>query len=119
MKPKLFIPHLPVRFDPIENRALPTVSTAPAVAMGDTVVINRLPIAPSVSEFEAAQREIVKRIAAEFDPKNDFVVMMGDAILFAAAVSAACLLTGAGPIKTLRWDRDARRYDLFEVDVWN
>lgn len=112
MKPRVFAPQVPSRYDSATRLWVPTMNLEPAHKYGEVVVIlppnaNRLHTAPLI----AAMRERM----ADFCEK-DSLVAVGDPTLIAAAALIAARKTG-GAVRMLKWDRMAGDYLLVEVSA--
>ncbi len=112
MKPRVFAPQQPSRFDTATRLWIPTMNMAPAEKYGELVVLlppnaNRLHTAPLV----AAMSERMK----DFNDQ-DWLVAIGDPSLIAAAACIAARKTG-GLLRLLKWDRMTSDYLTTEIRV--
>lgn len=107
---RVFVPHMPSRFDSASALWVPTIDISPARKFGEIISIlppesNRLHIAPLV----AALKDRMADFCAD-----DYLVAVGDPTILAAAASIASRQTG-GILRMLKWDR--RASDYIEVRV--
>ena len=112
MRPRVFAPQIPSRYDSATRLWVPTMNMDPATKHGELVVMlpanaNRMHTAPLV----AAMRERL----LDFGPA-DALVAVGDPTLIAAAALIAARKTG-GAVRMLKWDRMAGDYILVEVSA--
>lgn len=112
MKPRVFAPQIPSRYDSATRLWVPTMNMDPATKHGELVVMlppnaNRMHTAPLV----AAMREQM----SDFGPQ-DALIAVGDPTLIAAAAMIAARKTG-GPVRMLKWDRMAGDYLAVEVSA--
>ena len=109
---KVFIPHVPSRFDKVTRSWIPTVEIALASKFGEIVTMlppdaARAAINPCVT----AMREQMAGFTAE-----DWVVAVGDPSLIGAACVIATSKT-RGLLRLLKWDRMLGDYIPIEVKL--
>ena len=97
---KVFVPHVPSRYDSATRLWIPTINLDPAAKHGEVVEIlppsaNRAGIAPVLEVLKTALRSY---------SSDDYIVAVGDPSLFAAAACIAAKQTG-GLLRMLKWDR--------------
>lgn len=112
MKPRVFAPQVPSRYDSATRLWVPTMNMEPAEKHGKLVVMlppnaNRMHTAPLI----AAMRE---QMADYTD--SDMLVAVGDPTLIAVAALIAARKTG-GPVRMLKWDRMAGDYLVVDVSA--
>ena len=112
MERTVFIPHLPTRQNPVDDTWVPTISLNPAAELGELKVICDQPSDAAPENIAAAMNEISK-VINEFR-SGDYIVMTGDPVLCAWAIHLA--LNWADRVCVLRWNREARRYDLLTIE---
>lgn len=108
MKPNVYVPHLPTRPDPVTGGDVPTINLQPAARIGELNIINRSPKDAADDAFPFAASRI--RNALQTFTADDYILMCGDVVLCAIAIHEAMLRVDG--VKVLRWNRDARNYDL-------
>lgn len=112
MDPTVFIPHLPTRQNPINGDWVPTISLNPAAKLGELKVICDHPSDAAPEHFLQSQIRIaqaMRNVLAE-----DYIIIAGDPVLCALAIHEA--LHANGGVKVLRWNREARAYDLLIIE---
>jgi hypothetical protein len=112
MKPRVFVPQMPSRYDTDLRMWVPTVNLAPASKHGDVIVMlppqaNRLHTAPLI--------QIIKDRMEDCN-EQDFIVAVGDPSLIAAAACIATRRTG-GLLRMLKWDRQTSDYLITEIKL--
>lgn len=108
MKPIVYVPHLPTRSDPVMGGNVPTINLQPAARIGELNIINCTAEDAKESGFPFAAQRI--RNALQTFTTDDYILMCGDVVLCALAIHEAMLQCDG--VKVLRWNRDARNYDL-------
>lgn len=111
MKPRVFAPQLPSRYDTASKLWIPTMNMEPALKFGELVVMlpanaNRLHTAPLIGSM----REQMKDFCA-----TDALIAIGDPTLIAAAALIAA--RRVAQVRMLKWDRMAGDYILVEVSA--
>ena len=108
--PRVFIPSVPSRYDPLSQRHIPTIDLSMAEAFGALVPLVDLDASlrdtHAIAELKARMREF---------ESTDYILAAGDIVLVAAALAMACRAHGSA--KVLRWDRLTRTYDCVEVNL--
>lgn len=108
---RVYLPHVPTRYDHLTNSRVPSVDFGPAAAFGQLVELTTYDRAISSDEIDDALEQIQTNLSQLTD--RDYIVAAGDPILIAAAVSYAHDLIGVA--RVLRWDRQTKKYNLVEV----
>lgn len=112
--PRVFVPHIPSRFDKATHTRHPAIDLEPAAAFGE-VVFCVSPYARTGPNFITQAIREQRDALADFRPE-DFIVCAGDPILIASAMSFAGKRCG-GPVRVLRWDKRHHIYELMEVEL--
>ncbi len=112
MKPRVFVPMVPSRFDRDLRTWVPSVDIHAAERHGEIVIMlppdaSKAGPAPCV----AAMREKMATMTAE-----DSLLAVGDPSLIAAAAALASRVTG-GVLRVLKWDRYTRDYLAVEMKI--
>lgn len=108
---RVFLPHVPTRFDPLSQTRVASIDFTPATKFGQLVELTNFDRAVASGDINDALDQIQTNLSA-LTP-NDFIVAAGDPILIAAAISYANDLIGVA--RVLRWDRQSSQYNLVEV----
>jgi len=109
MSPRVFIPHIPVRRDPIGNRYVPAIDLNPAKQYGE--LIQCLPLGFNPNEnLEVAASRVMDVV---MDKQNsiqhqDYILVAGDVVCCSFAIQASLEETGQAVL--LRWDRGDHKY---------
>lgn len=111
--PRVFIPHLPTKINPLNQERIPTVTLQPAAKLGELVVINELPSDTALENFGRSHNMIIDVLHDMLDGPEDYIAFMGDPVLCALAVHEA--LKNWNVINVLRWDRQRREYDIIRI----
>lgn len=111
MKPRVFAPQIPSRYDAASKLWIPTMNMDPAKKHGELLVMlpanaNRLHSAPLI----AAMREQMRDFS-----DADALIAVGDPTLIAAAALIAAKRVQR--VRMLKWDRMAGDYLLVEVSA--
>lgn len=114
---KVFIPMVPMRYDPVLCRKRPAVDLTPARAYGDAIVMIPDTLAANVSELFDIQPlvDIMSEAMKDSEP-DDLIVAVGDPVIIAAAASIQA--DTHGKVKMLRWERQEQKYKIMEYMVW-
>lgn len=112
MVPRVFIPHMPRRFDVTVNDWVPSVNVDPARKYGEILVvvdqnIPRTTLAPLLQSLK-------ERMSTFTD--EDYLLPLGDPALIAAAAGVALRQTG-GLLRMLKWDRFTKDYIVTELKI--
>lgn len=108
----VFIPHLPTRQNPVDGAWVPTISLRPAAELGALEISCEH---PSDSAPENFPRSITKvRASLNSITDEDFILMAGDPVICAYAISYALERTGVANV--LRWNRETRRYEHITIE---
>lgn len=110
---KVYVPHVPSRYDPVTDRRVPVFDLQPATEYGQLEFLLDLSQDTRGKLDPSLFQGIKKRLQAMTE--NDFLLCMGDPIITAAAISYATTLLGR--IKVLRWDKSKREYYYTEVEL--
>lgn len=110
--PKVYIPHLNTRQDPITQAYTPAVNLQPAARIGKVVALLNKPRDPIPERFRLSSQK-VRRGMRDFDSERDYLVLAGDPLLMAVAIHEA--LQRHPVVRVMRWDRSARAYELVEI----
>ena len=110
-EPTVFIPNIPTRYDAISGEHVTALDLNPAARYGRLVPMVKGPVR-NMTEAIAEVRASV----AEALP-GDYLLVVGDVLLMVVAMVGVAERCG-GHVRTLRWDRERRAYDVVEVDLW-
>lgn len=108
---RVFLPHVPTRFDPLTSQRVPSIDFTPAAEFGKLQQLTTFDRAIESDDVNDALDQIQTNLSS-LTP-NDYIVAAGDPILIAAAISYANDLIGVA--RVLRWDRQSKSYNLVEV----
>ena len=111
--PSVYLPAVPMRFDPLLNIRAPVIDVSPAQHFGELRPLLDLDYNLGNNQFEEAV-EIVCEKLAEFGAE-DFIAAVGDPILIAAAVSF--VLSRRSSCNVLRWDRRKKVYHAVKITL--
>lgn len=110
---KVYVPHVPSRYDPVTQRRVPVFDLQPATEFGILTFLVDLSqeirgtLDPSL--FQGVKQRI------DSMTEDDYLLCMGDPILNAAAIKYAT--DKLGKIKVLRWDKSKKEYYHTEVEL--
>lgn len=106
----VFVTQIPSRME--RGAWVPTVDISPAKAFGNLRII-----IPSGLNFASAEDAIVQLRGGlqTFNPEKDYLVPLGDPTVM--VVAAAILGREHNSFRLLKWDRDARQYFPYEVEL--
>lgn len=111
MQPKVFVPNIPTRFEPLSGGRVPTINLNPAMEYGDLVPCISAEV--NVRDYEVNDLLAGVQESLRNCSKHDYILCVGDPILIAAAIAYAHDINGEA--KVLRWDRSKKSYDVVEV----
>lgn len=111
--PNVYVPHVPTRLNTVTQVRDVSHDISPARAYGDLVILLDSPYYVHVADMPDVLELLQSRLMQV--RRNDFIVAIGDPVLFALAVSVAIAKNGTA--NTLRWDRYKRVYNKIEVSV--
>jgi len=115
--PIVYVPQLPARYDAALQLWVPSINIAPAEHWGATVMLFDQNASRAPTE---ALLPMMRERMAGFRAR-DFVCCVGDPALIAAAtVYAVQSIVGhddVGPLRLLKWDRQARLYIQVEIHL--
>ena len=111
MRPYVYLPSVPTRYDPISNKRIPSIDLKPAMRYGELVPLVNLQAGFRDDEIHEAL-ETLKEGLKNYDPE-DYILCVGDPILMAAAIAYASDMSEI--VRVLRWDKVKREYDFTEV----
>ena len=95
------------------GRVEPMFDISPALMYGD--IIQLLPPGPVLLETEVSVRTLKSKLA-HFDD-DDYILCLGDPVAIAAACMVASQVNG-GAVKLLVYDRQDRRYNAIQIDLF-
>lgn len=109
--PTVFLPSIPTRYVPHLGQRIPYLDVTRASDWGEPFVMLDFvqPLKPT--EFGAAIY-LVNQQLRHITP-DDYIVAIGDPVLFAAA--AGCAMGHNGKVKVLHWDRKMNAYYPIEI----
>ncbi len=84
----------------------------PAQAFGRIVRV--LPYG-NVPEDPTPTREAVLKAMMDFDPDEDYVLLLGDPVACAQAIHVLAFDLGIGHLTTLKWDRREEKYFPYKI----
>lgn len=109
---KVYIPHMPHKFDEALSLHIPNVDVTPAKKFGEVVIMVDRNV-PNVSLMPIVQ--VLKEKLEDFG-EDDYLLPLGDPALTAAAAGIVLRKTG-GKLKLLKWDRWAKDYVVVEMRI--
>lgn len=113
-QPRVFIPHVPSRYDHVAGLPVPSLDLNPAHQFGEFVTLNGPCRLLNEDDVNAGISAVADGMA-EFRAQ-DYILCVGDVALVAAAIAYAA--DGiSSPVKILRWNRETKRYDVMEVSL--
>lgn len=108
---KVYIPHLPTRYDRATESRVPSIDINPARQYGEFVRL----LDPEKNVHAGMLADAIEEVGdnmADFN-EEDAILAVGDVVLIAAAIAKANDIHGS--CRVLRWDRTSKSYDLIEV----
>ena len=112
MKPIVYAPQQPSRFDASLEMWIPSMNLNPARRFGDLLVM----LPPNLSSMMVAPLVgVLKEKMADFKAE-DYLLAVGDPTLIAAAAAIAVRKTG-GKLNVLKWDRQTKDYIDVELVI--
>ena len=111
MTKRVFLPHVPTRYDRLAEQRVPSIDFTPAAEYGKLTRLTTFDQAIDPADLDDALDQIQTNLSS-LTP-NDYIVAAGDPILIAAAISYANDLIGVA--RVLRWERAEQCYKLMEV----
>ena len=109
-RPKVIVASLPTRFDAKQNRHVSSFDLSSADEFGDLLPLQR---GPSRMGLQPAIDDIIE--LAEIVEPGDYVLAIGDVVLTAALLVAACDKNGS--VQILRWQKSSERYKVQRVTL--
>ncbi len=114
---QVFVPHCPTRYDPLDQRRVPTVDLAPAAAFGKLRRLTNESISLHDQHgMDIAIGQVLLALEESDISADDFILAVGDPVLIGVSIAKALELTD-GKVNVLRWDRTNRAYIKFEVEI--
>jgi|AntRauTorcE11898_2_1112593.scaffolds.fasta_scaffold00643_7 hypothetical protein len=113
MRPKVFLPSVPTRYDPISSKRIPSIDLKPAMRYGELVQLVSLQAGFREDEIHEAIETLQEGL--QNYTSEDYILCVGDPILMAAAITYATDLSQT--VKVLRWDKVKREYDCAEITL--
>lgn len=110
-EPTVFIPNVPTRIDALSGRLVSAVDLNPAARYGRLRPLVEGPIGDMTEAIACV------RAGAAGATQEDYVLVVGDILLITVAMVAVAGRCD-GQVRTLRWDRMRRQYDVVEVKLW-
>lgn len=110
--PRIFVPHVPSRFDTTAKAWVPQVDLSRAERFGDIVVLLR----PDAYRMAVAQLIPGMKEKMQGFSNQDYLVALGDPSIIAAAAMIAASMNG-GRVRMLKWDRNMGDYNELEIHV--
>ena len=104
-QPKVFVVQEPMRRDRLTQRLEPFMDLSPAAAYGDLEVLLKSRAVP----LSGAPLIEKLRVKLKDFSSNDFLVLVGDTTLIAAAVLVAGKINH-GSVNVLKWNRETASY---------
>ena len=114
MRPRVFIPNLPTRFDPVADCRVASVDISDALRFGELDYFNHIGMQPSPNVLETMILNIRTKVKGFYKP-DDFILAIGDPILIAAAIHYA--LEESRVVNVLRWSRADRAYRCLPITM--
>jgi hypothetical protein len=109
---KVYVPHMPHKFDQSMQIHIPNVDTTQANKFGEVIILvdRNVPNTALMPIVEALKERL-----ADFT-EDDYLLPLGDPALTAAAAGIVLRKTG-GRLKLLKWDRWAKDYVVVEMRI--
>jgi hypothetical protein len=111
---KVYVPHVPSRYDPVLSRKVPVFDLQPATQYGDLVFLtdmyNDVRGELSLELFQKMSDTMINTMTP-----NDYLLCVGDPVLIAAAIKYATDLFGS--VNVLRWDKSKKEYYETKVEL--
>lgn len=111
MKRKVFLPHVPTRYDPLSGNRVPVIDLKPAADFGELVSMVADGPTPSPETIDNFINQVCSSIES-MEP-HDYIVATGDPVLISAAIHYAAKKFDF--VNVLRWDRQSHTYRLMEI----
>lgn len=111
---KVLIPHLPTRFDRATNKRVPSLDINPAADWGTLTSLVNPEMVVNSHTLAAAVDEARESLEREMAP-GDCILCVGDLALVGCVI--AWVMEREGAVRLLRWDKNARKYELVEVEA--
>ena len=111
MSRKVYVPHLPMRWDAATRQRVPSFDLNAAATFGELVVMSEGSV--NGSNINRVIREVQEK--AEEISNNDLVLLVGDVVVSAACLALVC--DNNGKVRVLRWEKNKRTYDIMEVTL--
>lgn len=113
--PRVFIPNVPTRFDPLMEDRVPSLDLRKATEFGTLVELSDRVTRVTTHTVDWLASQIKERIeAADYD-QDDFLICVGDPALIGAAFHY--IGSRWGRINLLRWDKIQNEYQLLEIKL--
>jgi len=113
MRPRVFLPSVPTRYDPISNKRVSSIDLKPAMKFGELVTL----VDPQNSYRDDQIHDAIIELQEKLHDfgADDYLLCVGDPILIAAAMTYASDRTST--VKVLRWEKSRREYDCAEITL--
>lgn len=110
----VLIPNVPTRYDPVTRSRIPSVNMSPAQRWGDLIELTdrNTPVNNTTAPGLVAD---IRRVIAERDDPEDYIVIGGHMVLVLAA--AKFFSDRHGHCRMLQWSRGEQQYYLVETDL--
>jgi hypothetical protein len=109
---RVFVIQAPARKSPATGRWVEKFDLSPAEEHGRLV---RVLGYGNVSQDLEPTRERFREVMLDFDPSLDSIMLLGDPVACAQAVSFLTLELGVVSFTVLKWDRRVERYLPYEI----
>lgn len=113
MRPNVYLPSVPTRYDPISNGRVASIDLKPAMKFGELVTLLDPQHGYREDQIHEAINELQEGLR-DFQP-DDYLLCVGDPILIAAAIAYASDMQQS--VKVLRWEKTRREYDCTEITL--
>lgn len=110
---RVFIPHVPTRYDRVTQTRVPSFDLNPARQYGEFVCLLDADRTVSADTLPIALSELADGME-DFEPA-DVLLCVGDVVLIAAAIAYANEVHGK--VRLLRWVKNRKSYELVEVSL--
>lgn len=112
MNPRVFVPHVPSRYDKRLGQWIPTVSIESAQTFGTLKIL----LPPDAGRMHTVPlSQVLKEQMIDFT-EGDIIMCVGDPTLIAVTAVIAAR-KGNGKLRMLKWDKMANQYFLAEVSL--
>ena len=113
MNRKVLVPNLPTRWDAAVKQRVPSIDLNTAAQYGE---LSCATVGPVTQEELPNQLHHVE-LAVQTLGEDDLILVIGDPVLYGAALFYAVQRNPMKKANVLRWDKQRRVYDMIEVKL--